>query len=117
MKGLLVKLLSLFLATSVAIAAAEENYSKLILGTWLGPRKFRIFHADGTWGVQRNEAEPEERAGRRWSIKGHELTLSYPGDKGVETGIFAITELTKDRLVLEVDGHRDEYRRAVNETK
>lgn len=116
MKALLVKLLSLLLATSVAIAE-EQNYSKLILGTWLGPRKLTIFHADGTWGVQRNESAPEEKTDRHWGVKGQKLTLRYPGDKGEETGIFAIAVLTSDRLVLEIDGYREEYRRAVSVTK
>lgn len=116
MKALLGKLVLLLLTASLAFAD-EENYSKLILGTWLGPRKLTIFHANGSWGVQRNESAPEEKADRHWSLKGKELTLSYPGDKGVETGIYVIAVLTSDRLVLEIDGYREEYRRPVSVTK
>ena len=102
------------LVTGAAFAAPNDSgdYSKLILGRWLGPRKFSVFHADGHWGVLRNEESSEDIRGRRWHIKGNKLILTYPGDHGMDTGTYTIVTLTAEKLVTDADGDREEYRRS-----
>ena len=98
----------------VATAMAEESprdYSKEIVGCWLGSRKFEVYHADGRWGVKRNEEAAEDIRGRRWRVAGNKLFLTYPGDHGLQTTAFTIVLLTKNKLVLEADGYREELTR------
>jgi hypothetical protein len=95
------------LATAAAAPTATENYSMLILGQWLGPRKIHVYHADGTWGVRRHERAPEDKHQRRWSIKGSKLTRTYPGERGTETGTLDILSLTADELILASDGYKE----------
>lgn len=106
---LLVSLLAL-----VACAAPKESddYSNRILGRWLGSRKFSVFHADGSWGVQRNEDSPEEINGRRWRIQGNKLLLTFKGDTGLETAEFTIISMTAQRFVIEADDYKESYDRA-----
>jgi hypothetical protein len=101
---------------SIATPKQSEDYAKRIVGRWLGPRKFRIFHADGTWwGVQRNEDAPEDLRGRRWRISGKKLILTYSSDDGVGTpehmvtGVYTIILLTPQKLITEIDGYKQEY--------
>ena len=89
----------------------SNNYSKHILGRWLGPRKFHIFHSDGTWGVQRNEDALEDIDGRRWSIKGNKLFLTFRGDHGFETVALTIVSFTPKSFTTEADGHKELYER------
>ena len=62
-----------------------KDYSKCILGRWLGPRKYVSFYSDGRWGVQRNEDAPTEINGRRWRLEGNKLLLTFRGDSGLVT--------------------------------
>ncbi|GEM_PF-6588694 len=105
----------LFICTSPILNAAPKdsgNYSKRILGRWLGPRKFHIFHSDGTWGVQRNEDAPEDIDGRCWHIKGNKLFLTFRGDHGFQTVDFTIVSFTAKSFTVEEDGHKEVYERA-----
>ena len=105
----------MFLLVTGAVCAAPKNsgdFSKLILGRWLGSRKFSVFHADSRWGVLRNEESSEDIRGRRWHIKGNKLILTYPGDHGMDTGTYIIVTLTTEKLVTDADGYREEYRRS-----
>lgn len=103
---------------SETVAAPKEaNYSKLILGQWLGPRKIDVYHADGTWAVRRHEEAPEDKDKRRWSIKGNQLTLTYPSDGGTATGTFTILSLTSQELVLDADGYKQRYERFIQQSK
>ena len=96
---------------SITASDVPRDYSKRILGCWLGPRKFDVYHADGTWGVKRNEDAPEDVRGRRWHIEGRKLTLIYPGDHGLETAVYTIISCTPHKLILEADGYRREFTR------
>ena len=117
---LIATLTILLIVTTASIGTAKESqdYSKRIVGRWLGPRKFRIFHSDGTWGVQRNEDSPEGVHGRRWRISGKKLILTYPTDNGagtpehMTTAVYTIILFTPQKLVTEVDGYRETYDRA-----
>jgi len=113
MKPLLFIALSLVFGSLPKVAAApkEANYSKLILGQWLGPRKIDVYHADGTWGVRRHEQAPEDKDQRRWSIKGNQLTLTYPGDHGTATATYTILSLAPQELVLDAGGYKQRYER------
>ena len=95
----------------VSIAGPSRDNSKLILGCWLGPRKFRVYHADGTWGVKRNEDAPEDISGRRWRIEGDKLILTYPSDHGFDTGIYKIISCTEHELILDADGYIEKSQR------
>jgi len=97
----------------VTVTAGEppHDYSKVILGCWLGSRKFEIYHPDGTWGVKRNENAPEDIRGRRWHIKGNRLIISYPGDHGTKTAALTILSLTDHKMVLEASGYKRELTR------
>jgi hypothetical protein len=99
------------LAALVFSAASSHDHSKLIVGCWLGPRKFDVYHADGTWGVKRNEDAPEDIRGRRWRVEGDELFLTFPGDNGMETAAYTIVSCTEQKLILDADGHRQVNRR------
>ena len=85
--------------------------TKAIVGCWAGSRKLEIYHADGTWGVKRNEDALEEINGRRWQIKGNKLLVTYLGDHGLETGVLTIVSLTKHKIVLGVNGYKEELMR------
>lgn len=98
------------LAAPVVSAATSHDYSKLIVGCWLGPRKFDVYHADGTWGVKRNEDASEDIRGRRWCIEGDKLFLTFPGDDRMDTAVYTIVSCTEQKLILD-DGHRQEYTR------
>ena len=74
--------------------------TKAIVGCWAGSRKLEFHHADGTWGVKRNEDALEEINGRRWQIKGNKLLITYLGDHGLQTGVLRIVSLTKHKIVL-----------------
>ena len=108
MKTLLAALLLLgtFPITGLAEPIAADNYSKLILGRWLGSKKYEIYYADGTWAVQRNDIEKPEKAGR-WHIDGHKIIITSGAGSGTET----IVTLTKDKFVTEVDGFKEERTR------
>jgi hypothetical protein len=116
-RHLIVTLTILLLATTASIGTPKESedYSKRIVGRWLGSRKLRVFHVDGTWGVQRNEEAPEDVRGRRWRISDNKLVLTYPTDNGegtaehMTTGVYTIILLTPQKLITEVDGYREEY--------
>ena len=114
MKRALFLVLTLLVAGTKSFAAPKqsEDYSKRILGRWLGPRKFHIFHANGTWGVQRNEDAPEDIDGRRWRIQGNKLFLKFRGDAGLQTAEFTIISFTSKRFITEADGHKETYDRA-----
>ena len=104
-------LISFLAGPFVTIAGPSPDYSKLILGCWLGSRKFEVYHADGRWGVKRNEDAPEDSEGRRWRVDGNKLILTYPGDHGAETATYTIVSCTERKMVLENDGSREEYDR------
>ena len=95
----------------------RNNYAKRILGRWLGSRKFVIFHANGNYGVQRNENAPEDINGR-WRISGDELVFIFSTDNGVgtpshiTTASYTITSFTAKSFTTEVDGHKEVYDRA-----
>jgi hypothetical protein len=105
-----------FTAT-VATAGGASADSKRILGKWLSSRHgaASIFHADGSWGVQR-DLEPETIQGHWW-IKGKKLFLTYPEDKGVGTPVhirtakYAITFEGDDRFTTELEGYKEVYDR------
>ena len=99
------------LSFAMSTVAAPPDYSKRILGCWLGPRKFNVYHADGTWGVKRNEDAPENVRGRRWRVDGNKLILTYPGDHGLETATYTIVLCTPHKLILDANGYRQEYTR------
>ena len=80
-----------------------------VLGCWLGPRKFAVYHPDGTWGVKRHEDAPEDFRGRRWRIDGNTLFLTFPGDRGMTTVHFTIVSLTDREMILEADGYQQTY--------
>jgi hypothetical protein len=103
--------LSFLADPAVSIAGPSHDYSKLIRGCWLGSRKFEVYHADGRWGVKRNEEAPEDNQGRRWRVEGDKLILTYPGDHGPESAVYTIISCTERKLVLSIDGHTEEYDR------
>jgi hypothetical protein len=70
-----------FAFVSVTAGEPPRDYSKAILGCWLGSRKFEVYHASGRWGVKRHEDAPKEINGRRWHIKGKTLLITYPGSR------------------------------------
>ena len=101
--------LTFVLAFTCAIAGdPSRDYSKAILGCWLGSRKFEVYHADGTWGVKRHEDAPEEINGRRWHINGKTLVITFPGDHGLQTTELTIVSLTEHKMVLDADGYKEE---------
>jgi len=86
-----------------------EDYSKRILGRWLGRRKYAAFFADGSWGVQRNEETPIEINGRRWRIEGKKLFLTWRGEAGLQTTERIITSFMTKRFVTEGGGRNETY--------
>ena len=86
-----------------------KDYSKRILGRWLGARKYVAFYTDGRWGVQRNEESPIEINGRRWRIEGNKLLLTWRGEAGLETTENTITSFMTNQFVTEADGHNETY--------
>lgn len=111
-------LFSAFLGFLVLVGACTappkltDDYSKRILGRWLGPRKYYIFHANGTWGVQGNEDAPEDIDGRRWRIQGNKLFITFRGDNGLLTVDYTIVSFTAKSFITEADGHKEVYERA-----
>jgi len=99
------------LVVGVTASEVPRDYSKAIMGCWRGSRKFEIYHADGTWGVKRNEDAPEDISGRRWHIKGNKLVITYPGDHGMDTAELTIVSLTEHTLVLDASGYKEELTR------
>jgi hypothetical protein len=99
------------LVVSVTASEVPRDYSKAIIGCWLGSRKFEIYHANGTWGVRRNEDAAEDISGRRWHIKGNKLIITYPGDHGMDTAELTIVSLTEHKLVLDAGGYKEELTR------
>ena len=85
-----------------------KDYSKRILGRWLGPRKYATFYADGRWGVQRNEDSPTEIDGRRWRIEGNKLLLTFQDVPGV-THESTITSFRTKQFLTEDNGHKKTY--------
>jgi hypothetical protein len=101
---------------TLAPAGGAKADSKRILGKWSSSRSgaLSIFHADGSWGVQRDR--PETIQGRWW-IKGNKLFLTYPDDNGVgtpvhiRTGRYTITFASDDRFITETKGYKEIYDR------
>ena len=101
-----------FIAAPVLTALEPPDYSKSIVGCWLGPRKFAVYHADGTWGLKRNEDAPEDKKGRRYRVEGDKLILTYPGDGNkTESVTYKIISCSKHDLVLELEGQKEEFER------
>src|SRR3989442_1467664 len=96
-----------FVVVSAAASAGggPNADSKRILGKWLSSHSgaASIFHADGSWGVQR-DLDPETIQGRWW-IKGRKLFLTYSEDNGIgtpvhiRTGKYTITFESDDRFI------------------
>ena len=119
MKSTLFILLLCLVAASGSLGEPKhsDDYSKRILGRWLGPRKFVVFHANGNYGVQRNEEASEDIQGR-WRIQGRTLFLTYPSDNGVGTPVHMITSaytiisFSPKSFTTEADGHKEVYERS-----
>ena len=109
----------LLLACSISNAGDQstEDYSRLIIGKWLGPRKFEVYYSDGTWGVQRNEDAPIDIDGRTWKIKDNKLIISFPGVQGMETGTETIAVLNKTQFITKDEGHSFVRDRVVDDEK
>jgi len=101
----------IFAVVSATAGDVPRDYSKAIVGCWLGLRKFEVYHGDGTWGVKRNEDAPEDIRGRRWHVKGNKLILIFPGDHGMETAELTIVSLSEHKLVLDAGGYKEELTR------
>ena len=97
----------ILIVDSVTAGEVSRDYSKAIVGCWLGSRKFEVYHADRTWGVKRNEDAPEETGGRRWHIKGNKLIITSPGNHGLETGTLTIVTLTEHTMMLDAGGYKE----------
>ena len=103
--------------TSVATSQATRSYSKRILGMWSSSRSgaSSIFHADGSWGVQRDPGH--ESIQGRWWIKGNNLFLTYPEDNGVGTPVhirttkYTIIFSSDDQFTTEIHGYKEIYER------
>src|ERR1039457_3126857 len=78
-----------------------KDYSKRILGRWLGRRKYITFYADGRWGVQRNEDAPITIQGRGWRVKGNKLSVTWQGDTGVTTAESTIVSFRTKQFITE----------------
>jgi hypothetical protein len=99
--SLLLLLVSCF---AVAAFAAADDREKWIVGKWAAenpkrPLREVIFHADHTWGVLGYVPDREDIRGRRWRIAGNTLTLTYPGDHGLETADYKIISFARDKFV------------------
>ena len=110
MKTSLTTFLLLLVLASAGLAdpKAGNDYSKQILGRWLGSRKFEIYYPDGTWAVQRNEESKPDKEGRHWHIDGNKLTLTYSGGTSTET----IVSLTPSKFVTKDEGYENARTRA-----
>jgi hypothetical protein len=103
--------------TGVATSQTTRSYSKRILGMWSSSRSgaSSIFHADGSWGVQRDPGH--ESIQGRWWIKGNNLFLTYPEDNGIGTPVhirtakYRITFTNDDRFTMEAGGYQETYER------
>ena len=104
-------------SATVATTGDANTDSKRILGKWLSSRHgaASIFHADGSWGIQR-DLDPETIQGRWW-IKGNKLFLTYPKDNGagtpvhIRTATYSITFESDDRFITETGGYKEVYDR------
>jgi hypothetical protein len=92
-------------------AVYSRRYAKRILGCWLGPRKFIIFHEDGTWGIKRSEDSTEDKQGKQWHVNGDLLALNYDGDRGASHSLAKIVSCTKEQMVLSFGDKTEEYTR------
>ena len=86
-----------------------EDYARRILGRWLGPRKYTVFHADGRWGVQRNEDAPIEISGRRWRIEGNKLIWTFVDEPAADAFVQTIITFTAKQFVTEIEGSKKTY--------
>ena len=100
-----------FAGNVILCGAPGADLSAKIIGKWLGPRKFVVFMADGTWGVQRNEESEVDSKQRRWRVTGDKLTMRYPSNNGVETAHFTIVLLTDEKLILKIGDYAEDYKR------
>ena len=78
-----------------------------LVGCWLGDRKFDLYHPDGTWGFKCNEEAPETVAGR-WRVEGDKFIIT--NEEGLVLGADTIISCTDHTLVLEIKGHKKEYK-------
>lgn len=101
-------LLLAFVSGGLANPRAGSDYSKQILGRWLGSRKFEIYYRDGTWAVQRNEDSKPDKEGRHWHIEGNKLTLTYSGGASTET----IVSMTHSKFVTKDEDYEEVRTRA-----
>ena len=79
-----------------------------LVGCWLGDRKFDLYHPDGTWGFKCNEEAPETVAGR-WRVEGDKFIIT--NEEGLVLGAYTIISCTDHTLVLEIKGHKKEYKK------
>ena len=98
-------LLLLYISPAFCEDPNQSDYSKLILGKWLGPRKYEIYYSDGTWGVQRYEDAPIDKKDRHWKINGDKITLTFPGDHGVDSVTETIYILNSKQFITRDDGY------------
>jgi hypothetical protein len=70
-----------------------------------------VYHADGTWGVKRNEDAPEDVRGRRLRVEGNKLIITAPTDHGFANAVYTIISCTDHTLILEINGYREKYER------
>ena len=108
------RVLSLFLivttATAFGASSRPIDRDSAIVGKWLVENPHRaprvvVFHADHTWAVI-NSFEREEISGRRWHIRGNELTLRYPGNlhqghRELDTTVDTIVSFQRDRFITD----------------
>jgi hypothetical protein len=114
-RTLIIGCMFLIVGTGVATSQEARSDSKRILGEWSGNHSGadRIFHADGSWGVQRDH----ETIQGRWWLKGKKLFLTYPEDNGVGTPVhirtaeYKITFVSDNRFTTETGGHKEIYDR------
>jgi hypothetical protein len=107
------------LSCDVVSASQHPDYAKLIIGDWEGPhattvalhQAIRRFHADGRWGVVPYGGGSEEIRGRLWRIEGNKLLLTYLDGRAFATYAYRIVSFTPTKLVLEIDGFRQEWDR------
>lgn len=108
--------LALMLSTRSTAVAGPHPDAKAIVGTWIYSSKVRptriiVFHADGSWGLRKFDARPEDNRGRRWRLEGDSLTLRYPSDQGFDTHAYKIVSFTRHEFVTETSGYRFTYTR------
>lgn len=98
-----------FAESALGEVVRPEDYTKRILGRWLGPRKYVTFYADGRRGIQRNEEAPVEIDGRRWKIEGNKLFQTAQEDGRVAIAGSTIESFTTKRFITEEGGRRRTY--------